>query len=206
MIDAAHPEKAFGYRKYLIDGVVKYHTPLPGVGDPGHMLYYVVKNGVIQSVYSFGPRSAIYAAIGPATADCTVKTVGYFFRFNITKEKAEKLIAETNRQRTAIAQGKILYNGLVNDTCASTGLENLKPYIPNLPEGRGNVGMGNVGALKRFEILKLITPYWLFEDFKKAGTPYKIYPTDKILYRKEDPKTLVRPYTIKANDKDYIKW
>ena len=32
--------------------------PIPLGGDPGHMLYYVVKNKVIQVVYSLGPRDS----------------------------------------------------------------------------------------------------------------------------------------------------
>lgn len=199
MIDASHPEKAFGYRRYPFSTPFKYHTPVPGVGDPGHTLYYIVKNGVIQAVYSLGPKSALQAARGQATADCTMKTMAYAFKFNISKDKAIKLINETNEKRKLIAEGKIIYNAFVNDTCASTALDILRPYIPSLPQGRGKVGIDGI-------FINAVTPYWLFEDFKKAGTPYKVYPTDPSRYTKEDPKALKNFYVPVASKKDFIGW
>ena len=60
MIDASHPEKAL---IKTLDGSTA-HNP---VAEPGHALHYIVKNGTIQSVLSFGPSSAA-AAAKPATA------------------------------------------------------------------------------------------------------------------------------------------
>lgn len=186
MIDAAHPEVAFKTTSFR--GIKKiYHNPIPPGGDPGHALYYVVKNGVIKSVLSLGPRNpehALNGVRGLATADCSMKAMCYAFRFILTKEKALKLINETVQWRNRIEEGEEKYNALVNDTCAATVVEILRSYLPNLPNGKGSTGAGGF-------MVNAITPYWLFDGFKKAGTPYRIYPTNKFLYTKDDPKKLL---------------
>ncbi|WP_180036251.1 MULTISPECIES: hypothetical protein [unclassified Acinetobacter] len=83
--------------------------------------------------------------------------------------------------------------------CAETMLEILRPYIPELPIGKGKTGTYYV-------YIRAVTPYWLFDDFKKAGTPYKVFPTDPSKYTKEDPKKLIKEYVPAMNDLDYIKW
>ncbi|MFU9046034.1 hypothetical protein ACNAUY_06525 [Acinetobacter tibetensis] len=199
MIDASHPEKAL---IKTLDGSTA-HNP---IAEPGHALHYVVKNGIIQSVLSFGPSSAAAAAIGPATADCTMKNMVYAFKYNLTKVKAEKLIEETNSWRNLITngnifskKGRIVYSGITNDTCAETMLQILRPYIPELPKGKGKTGT-------YYTYIHAITPYWLFDDLKKAGVPYKVFPTDRSKYTKDDPKKLKTSYIPVANDKDFLKW
>jgi len=46
------------------------------------------------------------------------------------------------------------------------------------------------------------------EDFKKLGTPYKTFPTNRKLYTKIDPKKLLEEKYIifKAGDKDEVLW
>ena len=199
MIDASHPEKAL---IKTLDGSTA-HNP---IAEPGHALHYVVKNGIIQSVLSFGPSSAAAAAIGPATADCTMKNMVYAFKYNLTRVKAEKLIEETNSWRNLITngsifskEGRIVYSGITNDTCAETMLQILRPYIPELPKGKGKTGTYYV-------YIRAVTPYWLFDDFKKAGTPYKSYPANPNKYTKDDPKKLKDSYVPTANDQDPITW
>lgn len=38
------------------------------------------------------------------------------------------------------AKGRILYSGITNDTCAETMLQILRPYVPELPKGKGKTG------------------------------------------------------------------
>ncbi|TCB82314.1 hypothetical protein [Acinetobacter sp. ANC 4173] len=199
MIDASHPEKALIKTQ---DGSTA-HNP---IAEPGHALHYIVKNGIIQSVLSFGPSSAAAAAIGPATADCTMKNMVYAFKYNLTKVKAEKLIEETNSWRNLITngsifskEGRIVYSGITNDTCAETMLQVLRPYIPELPKGKGKTGTYSV-------YIRAVTPYWLFDDLKKAGTPYKIYRIGEKYYTKEDLKKLIDPYLPKKNQRDAVIW
>ncbi|WP_111895826.1 hypothetical protein [Acinetobacter sp. MB5] len=199
MIDASHPEKAL---IKTLDGSTA-HNP---IAEPGHALYYVVKNGIIQSVLSFGPRSAAAAAIGPATADCTMKNMVYAFKYNLTKVKAEKLIEETNSWRNLITngsifskEGRIVYSGITNDTCAETSLQILRPYIPSLPKGKGKTGT-------YYAYIHAITPYWLFDDLKKAGVPYKTYPIGEKYYTKEDPKKLINEILPEKNRRDEVIW
>ncbi len=213
MVDASHPKVAFKRKAKVtpsagLEGssmeIIDYHNPIPPGGDPGHMLYYVVKNKVIQVVYSLGPRdssNSLNGILGLATADCSMKAMCYAFKFNITKDKALNLINDTNQKRQLIADGKLKYNALVNDTCASTALDILRTYLPQLPKGKGPTGTGGI-------TVNAVTPYWLFEDFKKAGTPYRIYPTNPLLYTKEDSKKLKEnKYIIfKANSTDEVKW
>jgi len=199
MIDASHPEKAL---IKTLDGSTA-HNP---IAVPGHALHYVVKNGIIQSVLSFGPRSAAAAAIGPATADCTMKNMVYAFKYNLTKVKAEKLIEETNSWRNLITngsifskKGRIVYSGITNDTCAETMLQILRPYIPELPKGKGKTGT-------YYTYIHAITPYWLFDDLKKSGVPYKTYPIGEKYYTKEDPKKLINEILPEKNRRDEVIW
>ena len=78
-------------------------------------------------------------------------------------------------------------------------LKILRPYISDLPKGKGKTGTYHV-------YLKAVTPYWLFDDYKKIGTPYKIYPTDPSRYTKDDPKALKNFYVPEANKKDLLEW
>ena len=204
MIDASHPETALKKTTYRGVMYITYHDPIPPGGDPGHMLYYVVKNGIIQAVYSLGPRDSsnvLNGVYGLATADCSMKAMCYAFKFNLTKEKALKLINDTNNKRKEIADGKLKYNALKNDTCASTALAILRPYFPNLPKGKGPTGTSGT-------TVNAVTPYWLYDDFKKLKTPYKIFPTNKFLYTKEDPKKLLsNKYKVfYAGRKDEVLW
>lgn len=199
MIDASHPEKAL---IKTLDGSTA-HNP---IAEPGHALHYIVKNGIIQSVLSFGPSSATAAAIGPATADCTMKNMVYAFKYDLTKVKAEKLIEETNSWRNLITngsifskEGRIVYSGITNDTCAETMLQILRPYIPELPKGKGKTGTYYV-------YIRAVTPYWLFEDYKKAGTPYKVYPSSSKRYTTEDPNKLLKEYVPQKDEEDPVQW
>ena len=214
MVDAAHPEKAFKLKaKVTYDAGIEggkttfpynYHDPIPSEGEPGHMLYYVVKNKIIQAVFSLGPRdpsNALNGIRGLATADCSMKAMCYAFKFDLSSDKAMKLINDTNKKRKLVADGELKYNALVNDTCASVALDILRPYLPQLPKGKGPTGTINI-------TFNAVTPYWLFEDFKKVGTPYRIYPTNKILYTKEYPKKLLpNKYKIfYAGHADEVLW
>lgn len=199
MIDASHPETAF---VKTLDGSIA-HNP---VAEPGHALHYIVKNETILSVLSFGPRSAAAAAIGPATADCTIKNMVYAFKYALAKVKAEKLIEETNSWRNLITKGsifskkgRIVYSGITNDTCAESMLQILRPYIPELPKGKGKTGTYYI-------YLRAVTPYWLFEDYKKLGTSYKIYPNGSKRYTTEDPKKLLKEYVPLQGGKDPVEW
>ena len=98
-------------------------------------------------------------------------------------------------------EGRIVYSGITNDTCAETMLQILRPYIPELPKGKGKTGTYYV-------YIRAVTPYWLFEDFKKIGIPYKVYPNldDPYKYTQDDPKKLIDSYVSAANEKDRIKW
>ncbi len=202
MIDASHPENAI-YKIETVNAMggredVLVHN-VPKI--PGHALYYVVKNKIIESVLSFGPTSAVSAIRGQGTPDCSMKNMCYAFKFDLNKAKGEKLVTVTEEWRQKIISGKEKYAAIFNDTCAETVLQILKPFIPSLPEGRGNVGGGGI-----IIISGVITPYWLFDDFKKAGAPYKVYPIDKSRYTTEDPKKLIREFVPAMNDLDNIKW
>lgn len=199
MIDASHPENAFGMISTpTVWFGQKYHNP---VEEPGHALYYVVKNGIIQAVLSFGPNTASDAIWGQGTPDCTMKNMVYAFKYNLTKEKGINLIKETEDWREKIISGKEKYKALTNDTCAETALQILRPFIPNLPKGNGLVG-----GYKVMIFAKAVTPYWLFEDLKKEGRAYKTYPTEIEKYTKDDPKKLVSEFLPQKNIKDPVQW
>lgn len=163
--------------------------------------HYVVKNRVIQTVLSFGPRAIYYVVIGLTIVDCSIKNMVYAFKYNLTKDKAEKIISETNKLRKQIDSNIYFYNGLTNDTCAETALQILRHFIPSLPKGKGLVG-----GYKVMIFAKAVTPYWLFEDFKKMRVQYKTYPTDNNLFTKSNPKKLEREIVITANRKDITIW
>ncbi len=199
MIDASHPENAFGriHTPSIFIGQ-KYHNP---VEEPGHALYYVVKNGIIQTVLSFGPKTASDAVWGEGTPDCTMKNMVYAFKYNLTAEKSINLIKETETWREKIMSGKEKYKAVTNDTCAETVIQILKPFISTLPKGKGLVG-----GYKLLLFAYAVTPYWLFEDYKEASTSYKIYPIGQRFYTREDPKKLIDEFLPKKNDADFVKW
>lgn len=44
----------------------------------------------------------------------------------------------------------------------------LRPYIPELPKGKGKTGTYYV-------YIEAVTPYWLFDDFKKSRYHIKYF-------------------------------
>lgn len=53
-----------------------------------------------------------------------------------------------------------------------------------------------------------MTPYWLFEDLKKMGLSYKVFPPleKKMLYMEGDQKKLKNPKIYIAGKTDEIEW
>ena len=68
-----------------------------------------------------------------------------------------------------------------------------------MPKGKGKTGTYYV-------YIRVVTPYWLFNGFKKSGVSHKIFPIDKSRYTTEDPKKLIREFVPAMNDLDNIKW
>jgi hypothetical protein len=139
--------------------------------DYGHAFFYVVKNALIETHYSFGPgggagkvgwldrgnlegtalanRGALLkngemnTRLG--TADYPIKEDVSAFKIQLTPAVGAVLIEETTTRRQEVKSGKRPYIAYMNDTCASEARELLSAAGVNTPEGAGVVKHSGFG-------------------------------------------------------------
>ena len=162
------------------------------IGDYGHAFFYLTKNEIVETFFSFGPsgegkikmkpgnaeQPKVYAdgaANGrPSTGSYEITEVVRIFRFEITEDEFNKIIAGTNKVLMKIENGKP-YRAITNDTCAEEAQDILDDVLPWLPDGKGYIEKD--GIIFPF---KMVGPYaWakqLYDKYKTAYT-YPEYPT-----------------------------
>jgi hypothetical protein len=138
--------------------------------DYGHAFFYVVKNALIETYFSFGPNAfgkAGWFNMGnlqgtakanrgallkngelnarPGTADYRINEDVKAFRINLTPSVGARLIEETMTRRQQVAAGTRLYTAYMNDTCASEARELLTSAGVETPEGSGLVKHSGFG-------------------------------------------------------------
>ncbi len=149
--------------------------------DYGHGFFYVVdEHGKVVRFFSFGPAGP--GKIGwfnsgdpkaapikdgssssrPGTPDYPISEATRLFRIMLTKDKYEKLIRETDKERARIISGKHKYTAWVNDTCAESARDVLSAAGIATPSGAGFISAPPVK-------IYAVTPYKWHYNFKKEG-------------------------------------
>jgi hypothetical protein len=152
--------------------------------DYGHAFIYLVKNGIIVDLLSFGPR-----ALGtvnkikdgrknarPATANYLIREKIKAFKIPISLSNAEKLKNEIKRIRAEISTGKAKYTVYMNDTCAETARDALESADIKTPSGSGLIKVGI------FSIAYAVNPYKWYDNLKKevGGERDYIFPATSL--------------------------
>ncbi len=166
-------------------------------GDYGHAFFYVVNQGKISRLFSFGPKgtgsiSAInplkdgYKNSRPGTPDYPVTKLTKLFRIKLSSSEIKILEAETEKARKKIIDGKLKYSALVNDTCAETAREVLSAAKISTPSAKGKVAAKIASVPKpesrndfpyvttnkenvRVVVAFADNPYMWHHNFKKEG-------------------------------------
>lgn len=161
------------------------------IGDYGHAFFYLTKNQIVETFFSFGPsgegkikmkpgnteQPKFYADGAansrPSTGSYAITEVVRIFRFEITEDEFNKIIAGTNKVLMKIENGKP-YRAITNDTCAEEAQDILDNVLNWLPDGKGYIE--NNGTIFPF---KMVSPYaWakqFYDQYKMAYT-YPEYP------------------------------
>jgi hypothetical protein len=139
--------------------------------DYGHAFFYVVKNLLIEKVFSFGPkdggkvgwfnqgnsRNPNWANTGailkdgyqnarPGTPDYRVDEKVSAFKMPLTGSLGVRLVRETESQRQKVIGGKQRYTAYMSDTCAEEARDVLSDAGVGCPEGSGIVRHSGMGV------------------------------------------------------------
>ncbi len=139
-------------------------------GDYGHAFFYLVEDGKIVRLFSFGPngergkfgwlglgnkhpasRTGAVVKDGlkderPSTANYQISEATSLFRVDVTKEQVDKLKAETDELVKDIKKGYEPYTVWRNDTCAETARDLLLKADIKTPEGAGKIKAPTLGV------------------------------------------------------------
>lgn len=165
--------------------------------DYGHAFFYVVNQGKISRLFSFGPKgagkvSAVnplkdgYKNSRPGTPDYDIREATKLFRIKLNSAQTRILEGETDKVRKKIIDGDLKYSALVNDTCAETAREVLSAAKITTPSARGKVAATNASVPKpelrsdfpyvgttnqniRVVVAFADNPYMWHRNFKKEG-------------------------------------
>lgn len=158
-------------------------------GDYGHAFFYLVEDGKIVRLFSFGPNGEMgkvgWLGLGnkhpasrtgavvkdgfkderPSTANYQISEATRLFRVDVTKEQVDKLKAETDELVKDIKKGYEPYTVWRNDTCAETARDLLLKADIKTPEGAGKIKAPTLGEIW----FTMVNPYMWHHNFKKAG-------------------------------------
>lgn len=176
--------------------------------DYGHAFFYVTLSDVVQVFFSFGPngppkKESVRSSQRQGSADYLIKEKCTFYRMAVPQKQAQSIIAEANKVRAEITSGRQKYTAYVNDTCAETAYDILKPYILNLPSGTGPID-----PKRAVPTIWAINPYMWQHNFSQS-----IFARNKIVYPspyKVDGLTILQSggrkvlpwWMLKVGDKD----
>lgn len=159
--------------------------------DYGHAFFYIVRNSKIAKFFSFGPaapgkigwfnkgelpgfgRNAYnigavkkdgYRNSRPGRPDYPIRELVKAFRIALSLEQTGTLEAETDKVRLQVLNGDILYNAMLNDTCAETAKEVLDSAGIPTPSGSGLV---KHSGILDFPVAYAVNPYKWHQDFRE---------------------------------------
>lgn len=138
--------------------------------DTGHAFFYVVVNGLVEKVFSFGPSGAGKVGwfnqgnIGepnlantgavlkdgfrnsrPGTPDYAISELITAFKVPVDYPTGLNVLTKTEEMRQRIINGKQRYTIYMNDTCAETTRDVLSSAGVETPSGSGIVRHSGVG-------------------------------------------------------------
>jgi len=167
--------------------------------DYGHAFFYAVKNGIITSVFSFGPGSGVEAKVGwlgkgdtntpneyntgavikdgyknsrPATVDFAITEMTRSFKLSLTSGQATRLDELVAAFRIKVSKNKIRYTVYMNDTCAEEARDILAEAGIETPSGAGKIKHSGIFNLP---IIYAINPYRWHSKFIANGQSEKLY-------------------------------
>jgi hypothetical protein len=138
--------------------------------DYGHAFFYIVKNLLVEKVFSFGPAGAGKVGWGgwgsnenpnwantgallkdgyqnsrPGTPDYGITELVTAFKVTIDHATGVTVVKKTEETRQKIINGKLRYTAYLNDTCADTARDVLQSAGVKTPEGSGFVKHSGMG-------------------------------------------------------------
>jgi hypothetical protein len=162
--------------------------------DYGHAFFYIVKNLLVERLFSFGPagmgkvgwfnqgsnenpnwaNGGAFVKDGfqnsrPGTPDYAIGETVSAFKIPLTLDVGKILVQQTQKKRTEIASGKLRYTAYANDTCASKARDVLSASGVDTPSGSGIVKHSGMGIATGQHV---DTPFGRFVLGWTAVNPY----------------------------------
>lgn len=180
-------------------------------GDYGHAFFYLVENGKIVRLFSFGPNGELgkvgwldlgnkypatrngakikdgYKDERPSTGNYQISEATRLFRIDVTKAQVDKLKAATDKLVNDINKGYEPYTVWRNDTCAETARDLLLKADIKTPEGAGKIKAPTLGEIW----FTMVNPYMWHHNFKQAG--YQEVKQEPIKYKWESAQAEQMP-------------
>lgn len=169
----------------------KYH--IGAAGQTGHSFFYVTKNGIVYSAFSFGPANHEHLSqTNEGTVDYEIGQVFRFHRFSITREQAIQIKKQTDIFRGKVNEPTLIegyspapYGGMIktqvfnpnkmyysplsfNQTCAAEARAVLTKANIKTPSGLGSIDVSG-DWVKRI-LLPIQTGLMPMEGFENTIT------------------------------------
>lgn len=145
-------------------------------GEYGHAFFYIVQDGYIAKVFSFGPggdhpqashkaqnKGNPWGRLGTPYYPVPDNTV-HLFRKPLTYKQADALMKNTERMILRVETGHEKWTVGSNDTCAETAKQLLDASEIDTPSAKGKVKVPTLGTT-----ITVDDPWAWWASFKHAG-------------------------------------
>jgi hypothetical protein len=160
--------------------------------DYGHAFFFLVKNGIVEKVFSFGPTATgkvgwfdLGSSTGSSnkfntgailkdgfknarvgTPDYAIQEQVRAFKLMLTAAQGIFLAQQIDKARQDIVSGKNKYTAYINDTCAETARDLLSAAGIRTPSGSGAIKHSGVF---NSPIAYAVNPYMWHRNFVNDG-------------------------------------
>ena len=193
----------------------------------GHNYFITVKNGVVDTFFSFGPgvdqnagtpqqiqdsalanpnflerRKGIdeYSGKRPGNTEYTITETSQLFKFKISKEQLDSIRLHANNFKLQVVAQEEKYTAYKNDTCAETAKDILDLANISTPSGKGHVHTPSDLANKLIRNKTYVTPYSWYDQLEKIYGSHNIFINGSLLeYEGVDGIELEHPYKLEEN-------
>lgn len=190
----------------------------------GHNYFITIKNGIVDTFFSFGPgvdpnagtleeiEESTYATPSfierqkgidrfsgerPGDTEYSITEVSQIFKFKINKEQLNNIQLHANNFKAKVISQEEKYTAYKNDTCAETAKDILDLANIPTPNGEGHVHTSSDLANKLIGNKTYVTPYSWHDQLETLYGSHNVLINGKLLvYENKDGIELEHPYKL----------
>ena len=193
----------------------------------GHNYFITIKNGIVDTFFSFGPGVDLnagtpeeieestyatpsflerqkgideYSGKRPGNTEYSITEVSQIFKFKINKEQLNNIKLHANNFKAKVRSQEEKYTAYKNDTCAETAKNILDLANIPTPNGEGHVHTPSDIANKLIRNKKYVTPYSWYDQLEMLYGSHNVFINGGLLeYEGIDGIGLEHPYKLEYN-------